>query len=526
MISCGVLGSRWRPFPWRRFENFFSLRGVSSSQFLVEASRILDRKQEAKRSDTGARQQQAATAPASKKLRPFKLERYLAVCEFQSSYLLSCSDASPWSQKAILAMADSECQELWEGLSLQYTESLGHPLFLNEVYGKYRHKIRENQQDVLGDLPLPPDYFEYAGLAEECPFDANLERRQSAVRILECVPAEGILMTMMAFLEEGDHVIVQAPAYQSLHEVARSRGCAVQEWRPAWDKSACCWRFDLEELSRLMGSADPSHPAPKMVILNSPHNPTGSFFTQAELRRISDMCKDSPHDCTLFVDEMYSDILQKRNATQSSATSIKSPLVSAVGLPNSIVLSGLSKPAGLPGLRTGWLVVENREHFAELCQVRDYTTICPNASSEILGLIALRNEEQLLQRSREVCNANFKLLQGIMEAFPDIFQAMSEPSATEDSTPISGCMTVYVPLNDSSPAFRAALSRRISCPEGRDLGDAFCEYLLQRFSLCAVPGTCFGFDDIPGLRFGLGRVDFPESLQILKLACSELLREE
>jgi len=312
----------------------------TSSQFLVEASQVLQNNSEnCNHNDSNPK--------ITHKLQPFILERYLAINEFQSKHQLSCSDATGWKQSDILELADEECKQLWNNLSLQYTESLGHPLLLEEIYLKYREKIEENSNT-------------------KCSSDSYFDPSQNSIRILECIPAEGILMTMMAFLSPGDEIIVQTPCYQSLSEIGRSRGCQVINWDPIYDEGSNEWKFDITLLEKTLAS----HHKIKMIVLNSPHNPTGYFFTQAELLKISELCFKS--NTILFVDEMYADILEEKQDTITSSTvsvyessdskpKRLTPLISAVGLPNSIVLSGLSKPAGLPGLRTGWLAVSREQ---------------------------------------------------------------------------------------------------------------------------------------------------------------------
>src|SRR5512139_1148344 len=68
---------------------------------------------------------------------PFKLERYFAQYEFKVRYLLSPSDCESLTLSEVLAMQDAECRSLWEGLSLGYTESSGHPLLRAEIARLY-----------------------------------------------------------------------------------------------------------------------------------------------------------------------------------------------------------------------------------------------------------------------------------------------------------------------------------------------------------------------------------------------------
>jgi len=67
----------------------------------------------------------------------FKLERYFARYEFTAERLLCCSDIQGWSMADVLALADEECRALWQGLTLGYTESTGHPLLRREIARLY-----------------------------------------------------------------------------------------------------------------------------------------------------------------------------------------------------------------------------------------------------------------------------------------------------------------------------------------------------------------------------------------------------
>ena len=63
----------------------------------------------------------------------FKIERYFARYEFNTPYLLCCSDAEALSMADLVAMADDESASLWTNLKLGYTESSGHPMLKLEV---------------------------------------------------------------------------------------------------------------------------------------------------------------------------------------------------------------------------------------------------------------------------------------------------------------------------------------------------------------------------------------------------------
>ncbi|HWT82776.1 MAG TPA: aminotransferase class I/II-fold pyridoxal phosphate-dependent enzyme, partial [Candidatus Methylomirabilis sp.] len=267
---------------------------------------------------------------------PFQLERYFARYEFSARYLLSPSDCESLSLKEVLALASPQSQELWENLSLGYTESPGHPRLREAVSGLYR-SIQ------------PGD-------------------------VLVAAPEEAILVAMQVLLSPGDEVVVLGPAYQSLHEIARWIGCRVVDWQLVPAGSG--WALDLDRLKSLL-----SHRV-RLLVVNFPHNPTGFLPARAELEKILELAASA--GCTVFSDEMY------RGLEYSPTDRLPSVCDLAE---NSLSLSGMSKAYSLPGLRIGWLATRQPGLVAKLQSFKDYTTICSSAPSEILALAGLQAGE-------------------------------------------------------------------------------------------------------------------------------------
>src|SRR5512140_3153638 len=126
-------------------------------------------------------------------IQPFMLERYFAEYEFKVKYLLSCSDCESLSLEELLLSAAPAVKECWDTMRLGYTESQGHPLLRTEVSRLYER--------------IPPG------------------------NVLIAAPEELIFIAMQTMLEPGDHIVAISPAYQSLHEIARSIGCQVTPWK-------------------------------------------------------------------------------------------------------------------------------------------------------------------------------------------------------------------------------------------------------------------------------------------------------
>jgi aspartate/methionine/tyrosine aminotransferase len=358
---------------------------------------------------------------------PFKLERYFALYEFKVKYLLSPSDCESLSMAELLQMAAPASLELWQRLGLGYTESQGHPLLRNEVAGLYRHIQPEN--------------------------------------VLIAAPEEAIFIAMQTLLRPGDHVVAIAPAYQSLHEIARSIGCEVTNWSLEPDPKGA-WQLDLGKLEDSLTART------RLLVINFPHNPTGFTLCAAELDGLIRLARQ--HDLYIFSDEMY--------RLLEYSPDMRLPAVCDL-YEKGISLSGLSKSFALPGLRVGWLATQARPLMDAWLAFKDYTTICNSAPSEILGIIALQNKEQILQRNLAILHENI---------------ASAERFFTEHARQF-----VWFGPKAGSVAF----------PQwrGADNVEQFCQDILDKQAVMIVPGSLFDFHG-SHFRVGLGRRNLPEAL--------------
>lgn len=364
------------------------------------------------------------------KIPSFKLERYFAQYEFKVQHLLSPSDCESLALSELLEMADDESRSLWENLRLSYTESEGHPQLRQEIARLY----------------------------------ANIQPDQA----LAAAPEEGIFLLMQTLLIPGDQVIALAPAYQSLSEIARAIGCEVIPWQVRLDASG--WQIDLDWLKKNISART------RLVVINFPHNPTGYLPTLDEYNQLIDIVRQN--GVALFSDEMYRG-LEFGNRTRLPAA--------ADVYEHAVSLSGLSKSYALPGLRIGWLVAQDRAILENALALKDYTTICLSAPSEILGIIALQNSTRIIDRNLAIIRANIAAAEAFFARHSNLLDWLA---------PRAG-----------STAF----------PRWHGPGsvEEFCQAALDRLGVMIVPGSLF---DDPGnhFRVGLGRVGFSEALDSLE----------
>ncbi len=253
---------------------------------------------------------------------------------------------------------------LWDGLTLGYTESTGHPLLRREIASLY--------ETVEAD-----DVLVFAGAEEAIFCLANV------------------------LLGPTDHAIVTWPGYQSLYEVARATGADVtlHELR-----EEAGWAIDLDLVRRQVT------PATRLIVVNAPHNPTGMLPDRATHDGLVAIAADA--GAHLLVDEVYRFLeFDERDRLPAGADAS----------PQGISLGVMSKSFAMAGLRIGWLASHDRALLERCAAFKDYTTICSSAPSEVLALIGLRGRDTVLARSRAIVTANLERLDAFFDEWPDRF---------------------------------------------------------------------------------------------------------
>jgi aspartate/methionine/tyrosine aminotransferase len=358
------------------------------------------------------------------KLEPFRLERYFAEHEFSAPYLLCSSDCESMAVRDLLAFepdATARLHALWLG----YTESLGDPALRQAITTLYK-QIEADQVLV------------HAG-AEEAIFNF-----------------------MNVVLRSSDHIIVHAPCYQSLGEVARGIGADVSEWR---GDPKHAWALDLETVQALLT------PRTKVVVVNFPHNPTGFLPDHDFVRELAVLSER--HGFIIFSDEVYRGLELDRSDRLPAFADLTDRAVS---------LGVLSKTFGLAGLRIGWVATRNQDIFQEMAAFKDYTSICNSAPSEFLATLALQNAEPIIARNLHIVRTNLDHLDAFFARHADRF-SWYRPKA-------------------GSVAFPTLLKGAV---------EAFCADLVEDAGILLLPGTLYG-DSSNSFRVGFGRKNVPEIL--------------
>jgi aspartate/methionine/tyrosine aminotransferase len=265
--------------------------------------------------------------------------------------------------------------------------------------------------------------------------------------------AEALSHIFAAVAEPGANVIVPTPCFPPYNVVPEALGLEVRPYRLRREDSH---EIDLDEIHRLTDSQT------KLILVNSPHNPTGSIIDDKTLEALHDFAAE--RGVQLVCDEVYHPIYHG------------TAMASASRLTSATIVGDLSKAFALSGLRIGWIIESDQQRRDLYLTAREYCTVSNSPITEFLGEIAVRHREAILDHTREVARTHVKLLEQVLEEHTGVVGWVRP----------RGGMTAFPWL--------------ISGADSRK----FCDYAAAR-GLLLAPGDCFGVPDHFRIAFGVGR---------------------
>jgi len=351
-------------------------------------------------------------------LKPFLLDMWLDAHEHDTEFNLAASTGPSWTLNEILSLATDEERQLFLNHKLVY----GHP---------------------AGAQGLRAEIADMQGVDVD------------AVQVVTGA-SEALLVLMWMAAEPGANVILPQPAFATFSALPESLGIETRYYTLRKENG---FAFDIEEIKKLTDRNT------KLVLINTPHNPTGATISNADLDILHD--HTSSRGIQLISDEVYHPIYHGQ------------PTLSAARLPHTTVIHDFSKAFPLSGVRTGWMIENDPERRKRYWTARCYFSITNNSAGEMLAEIAMRHRDTVLGKTQQIATENLRLITAFMSEHRDTIGWISP----------RGGMTVFPWL--------------LSGENSR----AFCQAAAERGVLLA-PGDCF---DAPS-HFRLGFAAVGEKL--------------
>ena len=256
---------------------------------------------------------------------------------------------------------------------------------------------------------------------------------------------EAVHLAMMAFLNPGDEVIMPDPTWPHYVYCAQLAGANVV-YLPLHEENA--FQLDPDELEHLVS------PRTKMLLLNSPHNPTGVVFSLETVHAVARIVER--HNLILLSDEIYEKMIYG-DVTHYSLGAIESIR------DQTITVNGFSKSYSMTGWRIGY-VAASPKLIAAMIRVHQYTTICATSFAQAGALAALRGPQTCVS---DMLAEFSRRRQEIIQGFEGIPQAKLIPP--------QGTFYAFFSIKALGQSSEAISSR-----------------LLEEFGIAVIPGNAFG----------------------------------
>ncbi|MEV0896352.1 pyridoxal phosphate-dependent aminotransferase [Actinoplanes sp. NPDC049802] len=235
---------------------------------------------------------------------------------------------------------------------------------------------------------------------------------------------EAIAASILALCEPGDEVVCFEPYYDSY---AASITLAGAVRRPVTLRPGAAGRFefDPEELRKAFG------PRTRLVLLNSPHNPTGKVFTPAELELIAGLCRE--HDVFAVTDEVYEHLVFP------DAAAPHVPLATLPGMPErTLRISSAGKTFSCTGWKIGWATGPARLVSAIL-RVKQFLTFVNGAPLQPAVAVALNLPDSYFAGfTAGLRDRRDRLVAGLTEAGLTVLPSEGTYFVTADIRPLGG----------------------------------------------------------------------------------------
>ncbi|MFA6016986.1 MAG: pyridoxal phosphate-dependent aminotransferase [Patescibacteria group bacterium] len=281
---------------------------------------------------------------------------------------------------------------------------------------------------------------------------------------------QSLFNMIMVTVDPDDEVIIPIPYWVSYEEMVK-----IADGKCVFLKTNN-FKINPQDLEKAIT------PKTKMLIFNSPSNPTGVVYDEKELKQIATICLK--HNIYILSDEIYEKLIYGKKHTSIASISDKVKKLT-------IVVNGVSKSYAMTGWRIGYAAAEE-EIVKAATRLQDHTTSNPTSISQKAALAAIEGPEDHVakmvyeyKKRRDFMVDRLNRIEGIIASRPDgAFYVFANVSKFYNND-IKGSM-------------------------------AFCQKLLEDAYVATVPGLAFGDDRFIRLSFATGMEHIKRGLDRLE----------
>ena len=299
--------------------------------------------------------------------------------------------------------------------------------------------------------------------------------------LVSCGGKQSFFNLTLALINAGDEVVIPAPYWVSYPDIV-----LIAEGRPVIVQTGIeqSFKMSAEQLAAAITART------KMVVINSPSNPTGAVYSLKELQALGAVLRKHP-EILIATDDMYEHIALRDEKFVNILNAC--PDLYA----RTMVLNGVSKAYAMTGWRIGYAA--GPEHIITAMEnVQSQSTSNPTSISQVAAEAALSGDQGCITPMLEAFRERHLFVVDALNKIPGVHCIQSEGA--------------FYAFPDVRPVI-ANLHQRGLIKDATDV--ALSEYLLERVGVAVVPGSAFGSE-------GYVRLSFATSMDNLRQAIARM----
>lgn len=294
-------------------------------------------------------------------------------------------------------------------------------------------------------------------ISEKFKRDNGLDYKPSEI-IVSNGAKQSCFNAILAVCGEGDEVIIPAPYWLSYPEMVRLAGAEPVIVQTTQEND---WKMTAAQFEEAMS------PRTKMIIINSPGNPTGSVYTREELRALVEVAADE--EIIILSDEIYESL------TYDGAEHVSVASITPEARDLTITVNGFSKAYAMTGWRIGYLGAPEQIAKA-IDSLQSHSTSGPCSFAQKGALAAITGDQQCVADMREEFNIRREYIFERLSAIPNV-------------TAVKPKGAFYILANISKLGMTST---------------NFADRLLSKANVAVVPGIAFGDDSVVRFSYAAG----------------------
>ena len=301
--------------------------------------------------------------------------------------------------------------------------------------------------------------------------------------LVSCGAKHSLYNLFQASLNDGDEVIIPAPYWVSYPEIVKLAGGVPIALPTSLEQH---FKIQATDLEKAITSKT------RLVMLNSPNNPSGMMYDKHELSALAEVLLQYP-DITIASDDIYEHILFGNN-TFNNILNVSPQLYD-----RTVIINGVSKAFSMTGWRIGYAAA-NPDIIKMMKLVQSQSTSNPTTISQYAAQAALEGPMDFIKESKRIFE----------ERHAFVHKTLSEIDGVR-CLPSDGSFYIF-------PDFSALIAAAATINDDLDLST----YLLNKFYVATVPGTAFGSPGHLRISFSTDMTSLKESMERIKKMVNSL----